>query len=71
MFGQLAWEEEFDGRLDLAAGESSFPIVSNQFTGLRGQSIEGVIDERVHDVHSFLADADLRMDLLQDLVDVE
>ena len=71
MFGELTGEEELHGRLDLAAGERSFSIVSNQFAGLSGQSVEGVVDEGVHDVHGLLADSDFGVDLLQNLVDVE
>ena len=57
--------------MDLAAGERSFSIVSNQFTALCGQSIERVIDEGVHDVHGLLADTDFGVDLFEDLVDIE
>ena len=57
--------------MDLAGREGSFSIVSNQFGGLRGDPLEGVIDKGVHDVHSLLADADLGVHLLQNLVDVE
>ena len=71
MFGKFTWKEELHSRLDLAGGQSPLPVVPNQFAGFTGKSFKGVIDEGVHDVHGLLADADLGVHLLEDLVDVE
>ena len=71
MLGKFTWKEKFDSRLDFAAWKSSFSVVSNQLAGFTCKSVKSVINKWVHDVHSFLADSDLRVNLLQDLVDVK
>ena len=71
MLGELTWEQQFDGTLNLSAGQRSFSVISYQLARLKCQSIKGVIDEGVHDVHGFLGDPDLWVDLLQHLVDVK
>lgn len=71
MLGEFSWEEELDGGLDLFGGEGSSFVVSDQLGGLESDSLEDVVDEGVHDVHGLLADADVAVDLFQDLVDVE
>ena len=71
MFGELTWEQEFDGALDLPGGQSTSPVVSDQLGGLSGESVKGIINKGVHNVHGFLGDSDLWVDLFEDLVDVE
>ena len=71
MFRKLTGEKELNSRLNLPGGECPFPIVSNQFARFTSKSFKSVINERVHDVLSFLADSDLSVYLLEDLVDVE
>ena len=36
-----------------------------------GDTLEDVVDERVHDAHGFAGDTSVRMNLLQHLVDVD
>jgi hypothetical protein len=69
--GELSGEDELDGRLDLPGGECSPLIEADQLGALGPDSVEGVMNERVHDVHGLLGDADVGMDLLEDLVDVD
>lgn len=45
-------------------------VVADELGGLKGDLLEDVIDERVHNVHRSLGDANLRVDLLQHTVDV-
>ena len=71
MLGQLSWEDETDGSLDFATGEGGFLVVCAQLAGLTGDLAEDVVDERVHDGHTFLGHAGVRVDLLEDLVDVD
>ena len=71
MFGEFSWEEKFDSGLDLPGRKSSLSVVSHQFARLVGKSVKSIINKGIHDVHCFLADSDFRVDLLQDLVDVE
>ena len=71
VLGQFSWEDETDGSLDFATGEGGFLVVRAQFAGLTGDLAEDVVDEGVHDGHTFLGHAGVRVDLLEDLVDVD
>ena len=71
MLGELTWEEESDGGLDLAGGESVFLVVSDKSAGLSGDLLEDIVDEGVHDGHGSLGDTGLWVDLLEDSVDVD
>ena len=70
VLGKLTWEDEAEGRLNLAGGESLALVVLDQAAGLSGDLVEGVVDEGVHDGHGLLGDGDLWVHLLQDTVDV-
>jgi hypothetical protein len=69
--GELSGEDELDGRLDFTGGKSSPLVESDELRSFSGNSVEGVVDEGVHDVHGFLGDADVGVHLLKDLVDVD
>jgi len=69
--GEFSWEDELDSWLDLTRWESSSLVESNELWSFSGDSVESVVDERVHDVHGFLWDSDVWVDLLEDLVDVD
>ena len=71
MLGELTGEEEADGGLDLAGGESVLLVVSHKSGGLGSDLLEDVVDERVHDGHGSLGDAGLGVHLLEDTVDVD
>ena len=71
MLGELTWEEESDGGLDLSGGESVLLVVSHKLAGLRGDLLEDVVEEGVHDAHGSLGDASLWVHLLEDSVDVD
>jgi hypothetical protein len=68
--GQLSWEDEFDCGLNFPGGESSSLVEPDQLGSFSGDSVEGVVDEGVHDVHGLLGDADVGVHLLQHFVDV-
>ena len=70
MLSELTGEEEADGGLDLSGGESVLLVVADELGGLKGDLLEDVIDERVHNVHRSLGDAHLGVHLLQHTVDV-
>ncbi len=70
VLGKLTREDEPDSSLDLSGAEYTLVIVSDEATSFRGDLLEGVINERVHDRHRSLGNAHLRVDLLQDLNDV-
>ena len=69
--GQLSGEDEFDSRLNFPRGESSSLVESDEFGSLSGDSVESVMNERVQDIHGLLGDADVGVDLLEHLVDVD
>ena len=70
VLGKLTGKHETNGSLDLAGREGRLLVVGGKLTGLAGDALEDVIDERVHDAHPLLADAGVGVDLLEDLVDV-
>ena len=70
MLGQLTGKGEADSGLDLSGRQGGLLVVAGQAGGLAGKALEDVVDERVQDGHSALADAGVGVDLLQHLVDV-
>ena len=70
MLGELTGEEEPDGGLDLAGGDSGSFVVVRKLGSLGGDPLEDVIDEGVHDAHGLGRDSGVGMNLLQDFVDV-
>ena len=70
MSGKLTREDESNGGLDFARGESLSLVVPDESGGLTSNSLEDIVDEGVHDAHGLLGDADLGVDLLEDSVDV-
>ena len=48
-----------------------FLVVANQFAGFGRDLVEDVVDEGVHDGHTFLGHTGVWVDLFQDLVDVD
>jgi len=71
VLGQLSGEEEPDSGLDLPGGDGGSLVVVGKTGGLSGDSLEDVVDERVHDAHGLGGDTSVRVHLLQDLVDVD
>ena len=57
--------------MNLAGRQSSSLVEPHEFGSLSGDSVEGVVDERVHDVHGLLGNADVGVDLFEDFVDVD
>ena len=71
MLGELAGEDEADGGLDLAGGDGGLLVVAGELGGLGGELLEDVVDEGVHDGHGLGGDADVGVDLLEHLEDVD
>ena len=70
VFGEFSGKEELYGSLDFSEWESPLFIVSDELAGFNSDSIEDVVNERVHDAHGFLGDSSLGVDLFQHLVNV-
>ena len=71
VLGELTREEESDSSLDLTGGDGGPLVVVGESAGLGGDSLEQIVDERVHDGHGLGGDSGVRVDLLQHLVDVD
>ena len=71
VLGELSGEVEPHGRLDLPAGDGLLLVVVCKFGGLRGDPLEDVVDEGIHDAHGLGRDTRVGMHLLQDLVDID
>ena len=56
-----------DGGLDLPGGDGGPLVVVGQFGSLGSDTLEEIVDERVHDAHRLGADAGVGVDLFQDL----
>ena len=71
MFGQLSRQEEPDSSLDLPRGDGGALVVVSELASLSSNTLEQVVDERVHDAHGLGGDTGVGVHLLQDLVDVD
>ena len=71
VLGELTREDQTHGGLDLAGGHGLALVVHDQAAGLGGDAPEGVANEGVEHGHGPLGDAGVRVDLLEDAVDVD
>jgi len=71
VFSQFTWKKKSDSSLDFSGADGGPLVVVGQSGGFSGDSFEDVVDEAVHDRHSFGADSGVWVDLFQDLVDVD
>ena len=71
MFGQLSGQEEPDSSLDLPRGDGGALVVVSELASLSSNTLEQVVDERVHDAHGLGGDTGVRVHLLENLVDVD
>ena len=71
MLGEFTRQDQSDRGLDFAGRDRRLLVVSRELGGFRGDLLEDVVDERVHDGHRLGGDTGVRVHLLQDLVDVD
>ena len=71
MFGQFTGEKETDGGLDFARRDGFLLVLESQTRSFGCDTLEDVVDERVHDAHRLGRDAGVGVHLLQHLVDVD
>ena len=69
--GEFSGEDEFDSWLDFSGRKSSSFIESDEFWTFSGNSVESIMNERVHDVHGFLWDTNVGVHLLKNFVDID
>ena len=70
VLGELTREHQLACSLDLAGGEGSLGVVGSELASLTSNALEDVSNEGVHDAHGLLGDTNLRVHLLEHLVDV-
>lgn len=70
MLGELTGKDETDRGLNLAGGDGRLLVVSSKLRGLSRDTLEDVVDEGVQDRHGTVGDTGVRVNLLEDLVDV-
>ena len=70
VFRQFTWQQESHRRLNFSARDCRSTIVNGQSRRLGCDSLEDVVDERVHDAHGFRGDASVWVNLLQHFVNV-
>ena len=56
--------------MDLTGRKSCLLVVGGELSSLSGDALEDIVDEGVHNGHSLLGDSRIRVNLLEDLVDV-
>jgi hypothetical protein len=71
VLGELAWEHQTDGGLDLPGGQGWLLVHAGELGGLGGDLLELISDERVQDGHGLGGNSSVWVDLLEDLEDVE
>ncbi len=71
MFGQFTREEKTDGSLDLPGGDGGPLVVVGQTGSFGGDTFKDIVDKAVHDGHGFAGDTGIRVNLLENLVDVD
>jgi len=71
VLGKLTGEEKPDSSLDLARGDGGPLVVVSKAGSLSGDPLKDVVHKGVHDGHGLGGDASVRVDLLEDLVDVD
>ena len=67
VLGQFTGQQQTNCSLDLARGDGGAFVVLGQTGSLRGNALENVIHERVHDGHGLRRDTSVGVHLLQDL----
>jgi len=70
VLGKLTREYQANSGLNLTRGKGRLLVVLAELASLGGEAVKYVADERVHDAHGLLGDTDLRVNLLENTVDV-
>jgi len=70
VLGKFTREDEADGSLDLTRRDGGALVVSSQLGSFTGDALEDVVHKGIEDRHGFVGDSGVRVDLLQDSVDV-
>ena len=71
VFSQFSGQEQTNGSLDFPRRNSRLLVVMSELGSFAGNSLEDIIDEGVHDTHSFAGNTSVWVNLLQNFVDVD
>ena len=71
VLGQLTWKDKSDSSLNFSGGDGRLLVVSGELGSFSGDLLEDIVDEGVHDAHGLGADTSVRVNLLENLVDVD
>ena len=71
MLGQLTRQNKANSGLDLAGGDGGLLGIAGELSSLSGNLVKHVVDEGVEDAHGLGGDTSVRVDLLEDLVEVD
>ncbi len=71
MLRELSRQMKPHSSLDFPAGDGVLLVVVSQSRCLGSNTLKDVVDKRVHDAHGFGGDTSVRVDLLEDFVDVD
>lgn len=71
MLGELTGKNESDCSLDLPGRDRGFLVVPCKLRRFLRKLLKDVVDEAVHDPHGFAGDSDVRVDLFENLEDVD
>lgn len=70
VLGKFTREDESDRGLDLTGGDGGLLVVGSKLGGLGSNTLEDVIDEGVQNGHGTVGDTGVRVNLLEDLIDI-
>ena len=71
VLGEFTRQEKSDSGLDFTGSDGGPLVIVSKSACLSSNTLEEIIDERVHDAHGFGRNSSVRVDLLEDLVDVD
>lgn len=67
VLGQFTGQEKTDSSLDLSRGDCRALVVLSQASRFARNTLEDVVNERIHDAHGLRRDASVRVNLLENL----
>jgi hypothetical protein len=70
VLGQFAREDETNGGLDLAGRDRALLVICRQLGSFRGNTFEDIVDEGVEDGHGTVRDTGVRVNLLENFVNI-
>jgi len=70
VLGEFTREDESDRGLNLTGGDGGLLVIGSKLGGLSSNTLENVVDKGVQDGHGTVRDTGVRVNLLEDLVDV-